>query len=163
MLDFIPTSIKYFLVALLWGVTNPFIKYGNVEKDYPSPKYELQQDLELNTNLSSEHVNVSSSSPNYTTNLLNSITKSLKGLINKFKKPRIVIPFLVNQSGSFLFYILLSSEPISIASPVINSLTFIVTTVVSYLYFDEKVSNLYLLILGAFLTLFGTYLCMQDD
>lgn len=162
MLDFLPNYIKYFLVALLWGITNPFIKHGNSEKEFITPKFENTHDIEHNITISQSSLS-SSSSSSLNTKIISFLLKTFKNLISKFKKPKIIIPFLVNQLGSFLFYLLLSSEPISIASPVINSLTFIVTTIVSYLYFDEKVSNLYLLILGATFTLYGTYLCMKVE
>lgn len=41
---------------------------------------------------------------------------------------RYAVPFLVNQSGSLLYYLTLAEADISLAVPITNSFTFLVTT-----------------------------------
>lgn len=77
-------------------------------------------------------------------------------------KPRLLLPFLVNQSGSFVFYYLLSSEPVSRASPICNALTFMFTAITGYTLFGEEVRYPSLLCLGIALVLVGVYICMLD-
>ncbi len=40
-----------------------------------------------------------------------------------------VVPFLINQSGSILYYFTLGQADLSLAVPITNSLTFLVTTI----------------------------------
>lgn len=77
-------------------------------------------------------------------------------------KPKLLVPFLVNQSGSFVFYYLLASEPVSRASPICNALTFIFTAATGYTCFGEEVRYPWLLFLGITLVLGGVCVCMLD-
>lgn len=51
------------------------------------------------------------------------------------------LPFLINQSGSILYYFTLSQADISLAVPITNSLTFLVTSLVSRLMGERVNSN----------------------
>lgn len=44
--------------------------------------------------------------------------------------PRYLLPFLANQAGSLLYYLTIARADISLAVPITNSLTFVVTTLV---------------------------------
>jgi drug/metabolite transporter (DMT)-like permease len=74
--------------------------------------------------------------------------------------PRMFFPFLINQSGSFVYYYMLSSEPVSRASPICNALTFLFTAVTGYLWFGEEVRNPVLLCLGVLAVLIGVFISM---
>lgn len=87
------------------------------------------------------------------------MASSLHRLITK---PRLLLPFLVNQSGSLVFYYLLSNEPVSRASPICNALTFMFTAATGYICFGEEVRYPWMLCLGIALVLFGVYTCMLD-
>ena len=54
--------------------------------------------------------------------------------------PSFTIPFLMNQSGSVLYYLTIASSDISIAVPVINSLTLVVTTIMGTLMGEKVLS-----------------------
>ncbi|RYH17979.1 hypothetical protein EON65_27835 [archaeon] len=126
----------YILVSILWGCSNPFIKHGQALQNR-SNSQDLDEDPQKKTN------------------------KGLFGSIkNMIQNKTVLIPFIVNQSGSLVFYVLLSSEPVSVASPVVNSLTFVVTAVTSYVLFNEVVRYPSMLIIGSVLILLGTSLCM---
>eukprot|EP00123_Amoebidium_parasiticum_P005274 comp16506_c0_seq1/m.14519 comp16506_c0_seq1/g.14519 ORF comp16506_c0_seq1/g.14519 comp16506_c0_seq1/m.14519 type:complete len:137 (-) comp16506_c0_seq1:334-744(-) len=51
-----------------------------------------------------------------------------------------IIPFIINQSGSLLYYMTLGQADISLAVPITNSLTFIFAGISGYLL-GEKVGN----------------------
>lgn len=50
------------------------------------------------------------------------------------------IPFVLNQVGSVLYYVVVAQSDISLAVPVINSLTLIVTTIVGMAIGEEVLS-----------------------
>jgi drug/metabolite transporter (DMT)-like permease len=71
-----------------------------------------------------------------------------------------LIPLLLNQSGSLLFYYLLAKEPISFAVPVVNSLTLFFTCITAYAL-GETLQSAKLFILGSILIIAGIYLCLS--
>ena len=68
------------------------------------------------------------------------------------------LPFLLNQSGSVLYYFTLSEADISLAVPITNSLTFLITSLVSRLL-GERV-NSSLTYVGMLLVVSGVALCV---
>lgn len=126
---------SYFLVGILWGTTNPFIKHAQdlLKKTTESFKNTLP------ITHSSKDINNSSSSKYWKELIIN--------IKIMFTEPRIYTPFigifmtlcmitcsniylsiyLVNQMGSLVFMFLLFEQPISIAAPVCNSLAFMFT------------------------------------
>ena len=68
------------------------------------------------------------------------------------------IPFLINQSGSVLYYFTLSQADISLAVPITNSLTFLVTSLVGRLLGEKIQSNL--TYIGMVMVLCGVALCV---
>lgn len=127
----------YILVSLLWGCSNPFIKHAQAVTKVQSAAEEDESEKGHK-----------------------SLISSLFSWLNSFRDMRVLIPFVVNQTGSIVFFILLSKEPVSIASPVCNSLTFVVTAVTSYTLFNEVVRYPMMLIIGTVLIITGTTLCM---
>jgi drug/metabolite transporter (DMT)-like permease len=86
-----------------------------------------------------------------------SMFESLKAFITN---PRILFPYFVNQSGSLVYYYLLSSEPMSRAGPICNSLTFLFTALTGYFFFHEEVRNPGLLFLGVAIVVAGVIVSM---
>lgn len=125
----------YFLVGILWGCTNPFIKHAQA-------KHNNNNSLPTNTNTES------------------------KSYINTIKKfvtdPFMFLPFLLNQSGSFFYYFIIASQPISVASPICNSLAFMFTAVTGYCYFKEELQSLSLLLIGVGFVLTGSFICISS-
>ncbi|XP_053989886.1 transmembrane protein 234 homolog isoform X2 [Hylaeus anthracinus] len=64
-------------------------------------------------------------------------------------KLKYIVPFIINQCGSILYFLTLSSTDISLAVPVTNSLTFVVTAI----------TDTYI---GMAMVLIGTFLCCWD-
>ncbi|XP_029165626.1 transmembrane protein 234 homolog [Nylanderia fulva] len=122
-------SILYLcLVAVLWGVTNPFIKKG-------------AQGLEKVK----------------ATSIYGQFIKEFTFLVTNLKY---MLPFIINQCGSVLYFLTLQSTDISLAVPVSNSLTFVFTAITGWFLGEEKVhKNTYL---GMLFILCGTTLCCWD-
>ena len=122
--------IGYLLVGLLWGCTNPFIKHAQ------------QRAIESEKELSSKKKGV------------------LSSLFRLLKQPQLFMAYAINQSGSFMYYLILSEEPISRANPICNSLTFVITAVVGCLFFNETCQSPLLLLIGIALVVLGVYVCI---
>lgn len=122
-------SILYlFVVAILWGITNPFMRKG-------------AQGLETVK----------------ATSVYKQFIKEIAFLVTNLKY---LLPFLLNQCGSVLYFLTLQSTDISLAVPVSNSLTFVFTAMTGWFLGEEKVhKNTYL---GMILILSGTTLCCWD-
>ena len=116
----------------------------------------LSHTMTSNSKQSIISVQSSATTPNKHQN--ESVFQTLKRFVQDLN---IVIPWMLNQLGSVVFFILLSTEPISIASPVANALTFLFTAITSYTVFNERVRYPWLLILGTILIIGGTALCMM--
>ena len=71
-----------------------------------------------------------------------------------------IVPFLLNQSGSLLYYLTLSTADMSLAVPVTNSLTMIFTTLTGKIC-GENIGNRQTYI-GMALVAFGVVLCVID-
>lgn len=72
-----------------------------------------------------------------TSNKLLKIWQQLKWLATNLP---FVVPFLINQSGSILYYVTVARSDISLAVPVINSLTLLITTIIGILI-GEKIQS----------------------
>ena len=69
-----------------------------------------------------------------------------------------VVPFLVNQSGSILYYFTIGQADLSLAVPITNSMTFLVTTLVGRVL-GERVTS-YWTYAGIVTVLCGVALCV---
>lgn len=126
----------YLTVGICWGTTNPFIKRATMAKSQECANGE------------SDKV----------------VVPSHADTLKQFcLEPRIFLPFLINQSGSLIYYVLLSKEPISRAAPICNALTFIFTAITGYAFLKEEVTSPILLVAGSFLVLCGIYLCCSSS
>ncbi|XP_071644892.1 transmembrane protein 234 homolog isoform X2 [Temnothorax longispinosus] len=91
------------------------------------------------------------------TSFYGQFVKEIAFLITNLKY---LLPFLVNQCGSVLYFLTLQSTDLSLAVPVSNSLTFVFTAITGWFLGEEKVHrNTYL---GMMLILCGTTLCCWD-
>ncbi|XP_043524505.1 transmembrane protein 234 homolog isoform X3 [Frieseomelitta varia] len=83
--------------------------------------------------------------------------KELAFLVTNLKY---IIPFIINQSGSVLYFLTLSRADISLAIPVTNSLTFVITAMTGWILGEEKIHKY--TYMGMILILIGTVLCCLD-
>ena len=71
-----------------------------------------------------------------------------------------MIPFILNQSGSLVFYLTLSSADLSIAVPLTNSLTFIFTFLMGR-FLGERTGNFEAYI-GMLFVIIGLVMCISS-
>ncbi|XP_070620752.1 transmembrane protein 234 [Erythrolamprus reginae] len=114
-----------FLVAILWGTTNPFLKRGTVGLEQVKRKSRLQQML-----------------------------AEIKFLCLNYKY---MLPFIVNQCGSFVYYLALASTDLTLAVPLCNSLT-VVFTMATGKVLGENIGGPRA-VLGMFLVVLGIAIC----
>ena len=119
-------TICMFVVALVWGCSNPFLKRGS----------EGVQQVRGN-------------------NWLHQLLLELNFLVTNCCY---TVPFLINQSGSVLYYLTVARLDISLAVPIVNSLTVLFTAVVG-LILGERVRSGRSYI-GMALVLAGVTLCL---
>lgn len=84
----------------------------------------------------------------------------IASLFRLMKQPQLFLAYAINQSGSLVYYLILSNEPISRANPICNSLTFVITAVVGSLFFNEPCQSPLFLIIGIVLVVLGCYVCV---
>lgn len=71
-----------------------------------------------------------------------------------------LVPFLLNQSGSVMYYITLASADLSLAVPITNSLTFIFTAISGHMLGERIKSRK--TVFGMVLVVAGVTLCVLD-
>uniref|UniRef100_A0AC35U3V8 Integral membrane protein n=1 Tax=Rhabditophanes sp. KR3021 TaxID=114890 RepID=A0AC35U3V8_9BILA len=89
------------LVSFIWGASNPFIRQGALD----TTKANRDQGRAFPLHIISD-------------------------VYQFFANWRFAVPFLINQSGSVLFNLLLTQLPTTLIVPTVNSLTFIWTAVI---------------------------------
>jgi len=113
------------LVGALWGCTNSFLKQE--EEDHADIRNEARQQKRGE--------------------------QGEKGLLSHLVKLlcnwRFIVPFLLNQSGSLLYYLLLGSTQLSLAVPICNATTFVFTLLTArFVRGEEQTGNPWLLACG---------------
>lgn len=82
-----------------------------------------------------------------------------RALAATFADWRFTLPFAVNQCGSVLYTVLLSSAPISLALPVVNSLTAVFTFLTAWFVLGERERVSPASAAGAALVIAGVAVC----
>ncbi len=95
------SCLGYVLVSILWGTTNPFIKHAQ------AASATTPTNASGASTLSTLSISDSKGKPNAFMDMIITLKKSVQNI-------RVMLPFLLNQIGSIVFYMLLSSEPVSI-------------------------------------------------
>ncbi|XP_036398501.1 transmembrane protein 234 [Megalops cyprinoides] len=75
-----------------------------------------------------------------------------------FLNVKYLVPFLLNQIGSLVYYLTLATTDLSLAVPVTNSLTFLFTLLTGRLLGEDIGGKR--AVLGMFLTMLGVTLCI---
>ena len=132
---FLQQCLSFLLVGALWGCTNPFLREGS--KDAVSTKKKGNQ---------------------ASSRCFQLLPSFLQELFLTFTNLKFIIPFALNQSGSMVYYYLLGTADISLASPICNSLTFTFTAITSWLI-GEKIDSPFFTIIGIVFVLIGVTLC----
>jgi hypothetical protein len=134
-LDFLSMMV----VGALWGCTNPLLRKGSVE--------------------------VTSSSSTDPKNLGGKMEKTDGSLLVSFLKSfidiRVWLPYVLNQSGSLVFYVLLAKSDISTAVPICNAMALLFSFVTSSVL-GEPIKNPSRTALGASFILIGVTVCVSS-
>ena len=86
----------------------------------------------------------------------------LKSTLSSFLNARVWLPYLLNQSGSILFYILLANSDLSLAVPTCNALALLFSFVTS-IALGEPVHKPFQTVLGASLVVLGVTICVSSQ
>ena len=122
------------LVGAVWGCTNPFLRRGSATNE--NVQAETTADITEG----------------------NSIIQSLL----RFKRVGVWLPYLLNQSGSILYYKLLATSDLSLSVPVCNALALVFSSATSFLL-GEQVDRPITAILGSLLVTLGVAICMASN
>ncbi|CRG93702.1 conserved Plasmodium protein, unknown function [Plasmodium gallinaceum] len=83
----------------------------------------------------------------------------IKDIISIFKNLNIIIPYILNQIGSLLYYYLLSESDISLVMPLSNASSFFFTYITEIIIFKKSIT--YKSILGLILICSGLFMCVN--
>jgi len=105
---------------------------------------------------SSSHDDSSASEPR------NGFVDSLYTFFVKLKNVRVWLPYVVNQSGSIMYYFALANSNLSLAVPICNALA-LVFSIFTSIALGEPIRRPWVTIVGAALVVAGVTLCLHDD
>jgi len=128
------------LVGALWGCTNPILRRGSVEAE------QLQQQRQQ------ERSTTANTGP----------TSFIKSSLLAFLNVQVWLPYLLNQSGSIVFYVLLANSDLSLAVPICNALALVFSFATSALL-GESIDKPLRSFVGAALILVGVTICVSSQ
>lgn len=133
--------ISMIIVAALWGCTNPFLARGAASR--PAARNQ-------------ENASAASIST-----FRKWIPKCMHSLLN-FCYLSVLLPYIINQCGSILYYYLLASCNLSVVVPCCNALSLAFALGTSYIL-GERVNYPLRAILGSVLVTLGVAICMLES
>lgn len=140
------------LVGAVWGCTNPFVRKGSEESEELRKKAVGGDDCDTTSITCDSNRNNSSS-------LLMTFLKNTCKALSQFHRCKVWIPYLLNQSGSILYYFLLATSDLTTAVPACNALALVFSSLTSYLL-GERLNKPIQGTIGAFLVTLGVAICM---
>jgi drug/metabolite transporter (DMT)-like permease len=143
---------SWILVGVLWGCTNPLLRKGSTEtntKTTNAPDLQQQHGTEDNNNNNNNN--------NNNKTLWSQIAKAL----SKFRYMGVWLPYLLNQSGSILYYKVLAETDLTLAVPICNSLTLLFSIITSIIL-GERVDKPVQAMIGSALVMVGVGLCVSN-
>ena len=123
--------VGYFIIGTVWGATNAYMEVGSKTEDQGEKK-------ENKTQLSNQVV---------------------EG-VTMFTRLKFLVPFLLNQAASILNNFIVAKSDLSIAVPVVNCITFIVTFITMRLIKGDSLVD-FRFFAGSVLIMLGLYLCLN--
>ena len=136
------------LVGPVWGCTNPFLRKGATNSENNGGQSEDGKGDKLNAEQPENG------------NKNQSMVQSLL----RFRRLGVWLPYLLNQSGSILYYKLLATSDLSLSVPVCNALALVFSSATSFLL-GERVDRPVAAVFGSLLVTLGVAICMasKDD
>lgn len=132
-------TVSLIFVGALWGCTNPLLRQGAMSSE-EEPKS------------TPESSDVSSAKQGLLSTLLT--------FLKKLRHIRVWMPYVVNQSGSLLYYVTLAQSNLSIAVPICNALALVFSILTSVLL-GERIHKPVQTVVGAALVVAGVTLCLN--
>ena len=139
----------YFAVGTIWGTTNAFMEQGTSKNDQVQDEAQKKKDCSKGIGSSKEGKKQEDGD------------NVLKETGSMFGNPRFLIPFLLNQVGGILNNFVVAAGDLSISSPIINCITFIVTYLTQKWLRGENAFADGKFFLGSILIMIGMYLCIN--
>ena len=137
------------LVGAVWGCTNPFLRRGSVSDDKADggSSGNAMDDKAAAEDVDQPDTNV------------NNKNKSILQSLLIFRRVGVWLPYLLNQSGSILYYKLLATSDLSLSVPVCNALALVFSSATSFIL-GERVDRPVAALFGALLVTLGVAICM---
>lgn len=129
------------LVGAFWGCTNPFLRKGSEEAERE------RIDTSIPSSRKTEGASKSSEG------------QSLLSSLSKFRRLSVWLPYVINQSGSLLYYFTLSQSDLSLAVPICNALSLVFSIVTSYAL-GERIDHPIRTAVGSALVMGGVAICL---
>uniref|UniRef100_A0A7R9W2L4 Transmembrane protein 234 n=1 Tax=Pseudictyota dubia TaxID=2749911 RepID=A0A7R9W2L4_9STRA len=146
------------LVGALWGCTNPLLRRGSAEakrKDEEAAEGATRKKEEKEEK---EEEEVDASKRQSAEGGIISVVRSgLRSLLS-FRRLSVLLPYLLNQSGSLLFYKLLATSDLTVSVPVCNALALLFSVVTSFAL-GERVDSVWRTLAGSALVTAGVSVC----
>lgn len=124
--------LSLILVGALWGCTNPLLRQGAVDAAAADKNREA------------------------------TTRSQLRSFFHQLLHIRVWLPYVVNQSGSLLYYFTLANSDLSLAVPICNALA-LVFSVATSLVLGEPLRRPWMTCLGAAMVVTGVTLCLQTS
>ena len=136
------------LVGAVWGCTNPFLRKGATNDE----------------NIGGQSRDEKSDKPTDDQSNQSKKNHSMVQSLLRFRRVRVWLPYLLNQSGSILYYKLLATSDLSLSVPVCNALALVFSSATSFLL-GERVDRPLAALFGSLLVTLGVAICMasKDD
>ena len=133
-LDRLKDLVSMMIVGALWGCTNPLLRKGSVEA-----------------------TQTESSSSKFS-----SKKSFLRSSLNSFLNIKVWLPYVLNQSGSIVYYLLLAKSDLSLAVPICNAMALLFSFATSTAL-GEPILNPVRTFLGAALVVLGVASCVATQ
>lgn len=136
------------LVGAVWGCTNPFLRKGATNDE----------------NSGGQSKDATGDKPTDERFKQSNKNQSMVQSLLRFRRVRVWLPYLLNQSGSILYYKLLATSDLSLSVPVCNALALVFSSATSFLL-GERVDRPVAAMFGSLLVTLGVAICMasKDD
>jgi len=163
--------LSMIVVGMLWGCTNPLLRKGSLSTTKTTSTTTDDDDDGDNGDGDgdgegagkSPSKSSSSSAKSKSKSSKSTSTSTINETLKSFMKIQVWLPYVLNQSGSIVFYVLLSNRhaDLSLTVPTCNALALVFSFMTSYVL-GEKFHKPFQTVLGAALILGGVAICVQS-
>ena len=163
--------LSLIFVGATWGCSNSFLRKGSTEAEAAAAGRSTTAKPTITATTSTTTTGSTPTTTNHVTEpqpQQHSKDKSssewlqfLRVQLSKFRHVSVWLPYVVNQSGSLLFYVTLSQTDISIAVPACNALSLVFSIGTSWFVLKEPIERPIHTLIGATLVMVGVAICIQ--